>query len=315
MSIPVDPQRAEELGAVRKIRWAGHALNNGLIFGATYYGVSYLPSWLSRGIGRTGTWLAYHRMAETSEAVASNLRAVLPDVSERGIQELTLATYRSYADDAITFIRSLTMEKEALERMFYLARGGEEFSRVLRQGKGAIVVTGHFGAWELGSVLIRRLLDLPLTVVQRAEPDPGVDRLRRRMRESLGLEILEVRESVDTPLSIRRHLGENRLVAMLADRHLGRDRVDVQFCGRTARFLKTPATMSYLTGAPLVPAWLFRGDDGRIHCEVDTPILVSREGERDAILKAATQAFASRLEAKVRRFPHYWYQFYPYWPY
>lgn len=306
-------QRAEELGSIRKIRWAGHALNNGLIFGATYYGVSYLPSWLSRGMGRVGTWLAYHRMAETSEAVASNLRAILPEASERRIQELTLAVYRSYADDTITFIRSLSLSTSALERMFRFDKGGVDLGRVLAQGRGGILVTGHFGSWELGSVLIRRVLGLPLTVVAMAEPDPGVDRMRRRMRESLGLEILEVRESIDTPLSIRRHLGENRLVAMLVDRHLGRDRIDVRFCGRTARFLRTPATMSYLTGAPLIPAWLFRGEDGRVHCEIDTPITVSQGGARDASLKAATQTLASRLEAKVLRYPHYWYQFYRYW--
>jgi predicted LPLAT superfamily acyltransferase len=61
-----------------------------------------------------------------------------------------------------------------------------------------------------------------------------------------------VRQSLDTPLQIRRALSQNRFVALLVDRHLGRDRVAVTFLGRQAWFLRTPIVLASLTGAPLV---------------------------------------------------------------
>ena len=43
------------------------------------------------------------------------------------------------------------------------------------------------------------------------------------------------------------------------------------------------------------------------------PILVSREIDRDLAVQQAAQDFATQLEARIREFPHLWYQFYPYW--
>ena len=55
-------------------------------------------------------------------------------------------------------------------------------------------------------MLIRAGLQLPLTIVAMAEPSPTVNRIRREIREKLGAETIEVRQSLDTPLQIRRCL-------------------------------------------------------------------------------------------------------------
>ena len=134
----------------------------------------------------------------------------------------------------------------------------ELFERLLAEGRGIIVVTGHCGNWEMGSFLMRRTVAAPLTIIAMAEASPDVNRIRNSIRERLGAETLEVRQSLDTALQIRRRLGDNQMVAMLMDRHLGRDRVGVTLLGRHAWFLRTPALMSYLTGAPLLPCFINR---------------------------------------------------------
>ena len=91
-----------------------------------------------------------------------------------------------------------------------------------------------------------------------------MNRLRREIRDRLGVDTIEVRQSLDTALQIRRRLADNRVVAMLMDRHLGRDRVAVQFLGRAAWFLKTPALMGFMTGAPLVPCFIERTAPGTV---------------------------------------------------
>ena len=136
------------------------------------------------------------------------------------------------------------------------------FETLLAEGRGIILVSGHYGNWEIGSVLMR-VLNLPLTIVAMAEANPEVNRRRREMRDRLGADTIEVRKSLDTALQIRRRLGDNRIVAMLMDRHFGRDRVEVTLAGRRAWFLKTPALMGLLTGAPLVPCFIERTGPAR----------------------------------------------------
>ena len=311
LSPPV-PQRTEELEEIRKLRWADHALNNGVIFAATYHGVSRFPVGLSYGIGRAGTWLASKTMRKVTDAVKGNLSRVHPGLGERELSALAALTLRSYAYDTIDFIRSLKAPPEAIAgRVDTLDR--RIFDRLLAEGKGVLLVAAHFGSWELGAVLLRKLCGYPLTMVAMAEPSPVVNRIRTDMRTSLGVELLEVRQSIDTPLQIRRRLAENRIVAMLLDRHVGRDQISVDFFGREARFLRTPALLSYLSGAPMVCPWIVRHANGRFECFIDAPVRAPREGDRETTLRAATQVIADRLAAIIRRYPHLWYHFYPFW--
>jgi lauroyl/myristoyl acyltransferase len=294
------------------VRWHAGALNNGLIFGATYHLVTRLPRVCSYGIGHAGTWLAYHLMNEGTSALVDNLRVVRPGTSEGELRRLALLTYRSYARDTIDFIRSLEMSRASFVRGF-----GDIDTRplddLLRQGRGAIVVGGHFGNWEIGGVALRLIGGYPVTVVGKPEASPIVGQLRKRMRVSLGIETLEIGHMLETALQIRRLLTSNCLVAMLLDRFIGRDRVEVEFFGRRAAFLRSPAMIGYLSGAPLLPSFMVRQKDGRFTGYCADPIFVDPAKPTDEAVQAATQAFATRLEKEIRTYPHLWYQFYPYW--
>lgn len=293
-----------------QVRWQLHGLNTGTIFGLTCWGVTHMPRWCSYGLGRASTWLAFHLMKDATAALVENFRVVFPERSDRELRALALNTYRHYAKDTIEFIRSLRM---APEQLAVRVHDTAAFERVMREGKGTLLVAGHIGNWELGGVLLRSVYDYPLAVVGLPETDPDVNRMRRDLRASLGIESIEVRQAADTALRIRRLLAQNYVVAMLADRPLGRDRVEVQFFGRPTGFLQAPALMGYLTGAPLLPSFIMRQPDGQYSAYTSEPIRVSRAGNRDAAVKAAMQEFASVLENEVRKYPHLWYHFYPYW--
>jgi lauroyl/myristoyl acyltransferase len=183
----------------------------------------------------------------------------------------------------------------------------------MEQRRGVIIVGGHFGNWELGGVALRLLHGYPLTVVGKSEASPVVSGFRRRMRDSLGIETLEIGQMLETALQIRRLLAANRIVAMLLDRHLGRDRVEVSFFGRRTGFLRSPAMMAYLSGASLLPAFMIRRTDGRFCGWFGEPIIVDAASPTEDSVRRATQAFAAQLELQIRANPHLWYQFYPYW--
>lgn len=295
-------------------RWTLHGLNNGLIFSATCRGVSVLPRQVSYAIGDTGTWIASRLMRRTRDALTDNLRAVCPDEPLAALERRAGLTLRSYARDVIDFLRALEMPAHRAQSIFhYRPEHAQLFADLLARGRGIIIVTGHYGNWEIGGVAMSRIFKLPLTVVAMAEASQEVNQIRRRIRDSLGVETLEVRRSLDTALQLRKRLADNRVVAMLMDRHLGRDRVQVSFLGRPTWFLRTPALMAYLSGAPLVPCFIERIDDVHFSVSNADPIYVSAGDNREAAIQRATQQFADELERRVRRQPQYWYHFYRYW--
>ena len=135
----------------------------------------------------------------------------------------------------------------------------------------------------------------------------------RDLRSKLGINTIEVRRHLETAMLIRARLQENDVVAMLVDRYLGKDHVQVSFFGRPARFLGTPALLASASGAPLVPCFVYREAGGKFAVECGPAIYVSADGDREANVQRATQQMASIMEDHIRRRPQYWYQFYPFW--
>jgi lauroyl/myristoyl acyltransferase len=294
-------------------RWTLHGLNNGLIFNGTYRGVRVLPRQVSYGIGQVGTWIAWRSMAETRQAIAANLGAIFPAETREALERRALDTLRSYARDTIDFVRALSPSGHT-EDMFEVAREYLTLFRDLRaQGRGILLVTGHYGNWEIGSLLIRRALDLPLTIVAMSEASPEVNRIRREIRDVIGAETLEVRQSLDTALQIRRRLADNQIVAMLIDRHYGRDRVPVTMFGQSAWFLRTPFLMAHATGAAVLPAFIERIGPGRFAPRLFPPIIVGSDRARDEAIQQAAQQVADALAERIRVHPEFWYHFYRYW--
>ena len=295
-------------------RWTLHGLNNGAIFSATYRGVGFLPRQVSYGIGRAGTWIAWRLMRDTRAAIADNLRALFPGESERSLQARARVTLAAYANDVIDFIRSLRASGDELESLFdYLPGDSQLILDLMAKGQGLILVTGHYGNWEAGGIFIRRIVKVPMAIVAMTEPNPTVNQIRRDIRDLVGADTIEVGQSLDTALQIRRRLASNGMVAVLMDRYLGRDRVEVEFLGRRALFLRTPALMAFMTGAPLLPCFIERVRPGRFAIRAGTPIAVNRSKPRDEAIQKAAQAFADQLGARVRTHPEFWYHFYRYW--
>ena len=300
---------AERDSAVAR-RWTPHGLDNAAIFGATCYLVRVLPRSVSYGLGHLAMWLAWKLMPGSRSAVAGNLRAI----SSEDADHRALFTFRAYARDVIDFLRAIAAPDDEAETAFdFPSAARERFQAVLAEGRGMILVTGHYGNWEIGSVAVKRTLRLPITIMAMPETSATVTRIRREIRERVGAETIEVRQSLETALQIRRRLGENKIVAMLIDRHIGRDRVPVTLLGRRAGFLRTPALMGLATGAPLVPCFIERSGRGRFTVRMGEVIRVSTVVPRDQAMREATQRFADQFGERLRVHPEYWYQFYPYW--
>jgi KDO2-lipid IV(A) lauroyltransferase len=294
-------------------RWTLHGLNNGAILGATRAGVGFLPRPVSYAIGHVGTWIAWRSMAASRAAIADNLAPVFPAASRTELERRALQTFRSYARDVIDFLRALSSSDKEAAELFYIAKPYMALFEGLRaEGRGIILVSGHFGNWEIGGVLFRTLR-LPLSVVAMTEADPKVNQIRREIRDQIGARTIETRQSLDTALQIRRQLAENNVVAMLIDRHYGRDRVAVKLFGREAWFLRLPFVMAHATGAPILPCTVERVSPGRFDICPSEPVRVAANLPRDRAIGAAAQQVAAAVEARIRARPELWYTFYRYW--
>jgi KDO2-lipid IV(A) lauroyltransferase len=161
--------------------WTHHGLNTGLIFGLTCYLVNRLPRRVSYAMGEGGTWLAWRLMSRTRTAVVDNLRAIFPEEPERALRRRALRTFHDYARDVVDFLSALRATEEELREIFqFTPEDAKLFDDLLARGRGIILVSGHYGNWEMGGVFLRRIIDLPLTIVAMTEASAKVNQIRRK---------------------------------------------------------------------------------------------------------------------------------------
>ena len=188
--VPAPPDEAPAAAPALPRRWTLHGLNNGTIFRATVHGVQRLPRPVSYAIGHVGTWLAWRTDAETRRAVADNLAAVFPDECRAGARAPGART-RCGATPRDTSI--------SCARCPAAPRGGRHCSTSTRSirddvpaaarraAAASLLVTGHYGNWEIGSLLIRACSCSCRSPSSRwPKPIPQVNRIRHELRAQLG---------------------------------------------------------------------------------------------------------------------------------
>jgi Kdo2-lipid IVA lauroyltransferase/acyltransferase len=173
-------------------------------------------------------------------------------------------------------------------------------------GKGVLVLTAHYGNWELLAAA-HALSAFPLSVVVRPMDHPVMDRIVERFRRRSGVELIAKRRALrDIVEALRR----GRVVGILLDQNASRaEGVFVPFFGIPASTSKALAVISLRTGAPVIPVFIRRLADGRHRVEVEPPIPVPTSGD----VAGYTTTFTRTIEAAIRRAPEQWFWMHDRW--
>jgi KDO2-lipid IV(A) lauroyltransferase len=189
----------------------------------------------------------------------------------------------------------------------------EYVEQALAYGKGAIIVSAHFGNMDLPGALLAHKY-APLTLVGETLRPPQLMDLLTRIRQAKKV-FLYPYESA--PRKIIQALKRNEMTAFLLDfgitHHFDITTVPVHFFATETNFPAGPAQLALLTGAPIVVGHACVLPDGYIKGELTLPIIVQHTGNRQQDIQTTMQEIARRMEVFIRAHPEQWYIFRPMW--
>lgn len=185
-------------------------------------------------------------------------------------------------------------------------RGFEHIAAARARGKGGILITAHFGNWELGGILLA-LEGIPLTVVTLQEPTTDLTTWRENYRQRLGIKTVAVGSDPFSFVGIISALRRGEFVAMLVDRPYANSGAPVNFFGHETLFSSAPSLLHQHTNAAVLPAFVLQTNNGRYISSAEPPIEMSD----DAVMNA--QRVAAVIESTVRAHPEQWYNYVPVW--
>jgi len=177
-------------------------------------------------------------------------------------------------------------------------------ARARANGGGVIVLTAHFGSWEFFAAAMAAH-GFPLTIVQRARDDAGLDDVLQERRAQAGAAYLARGSAAFGAL---RALRRGDLLALPFDQNAHTSQgVFVPFFGRLAATPTAPVRLALLSGAPVVPAFLHRDrDDPLRHVARFRAPLALEPGDDAAALLENARRMTRAIEAEVRLAPEQW---------
>ena len=180
--------------------------------------------------------------------------------------------------------------------------GQEHIDKALAQGRGAIILTAHFGNWEL---LGAKILASGYTIrgITRQLRSQRLEAIVSSYREKVGWQGIDRDRAVREVL---RCLNRNELIAILADVDTRTRGIFVDFFGRPAYTPYSPVAFALKTGAAILPTFIIRQSDDSHRAIVEPPLPLQQSGKKEADLLVNTQRFTKVIESYIRRYPEQW---------
>lgn len=289
------------------------------------YYLTRLASWLAGHVPRpirlavAGpiTLLIYYGWVTKRRNTIANMAQVLGTTpNDPRAQRLARDSWRNYGRYISDFfyLPNATSE-EILARMVEDAPPPGSFALVdeaLAPGKGAIVVSLHFGAYDVAGVILAT--HTPVDLIVESFEDPRMDRLVMEQRAQFGLGILRIEK---TPRQILRALQEDRVVAVAIDRPVSeKEGVPITFFGKTCYVPGGIAQIAIKTGSALVPGYCRYDDTYSTNYYIGAlpPIFPESTGDRNRDITTVMQQIFTVLEEVIRKHPEQWYMFRRFWP-
>lgn len=253
--------------------------------------VARLPVRWSNGLGRGVGFLLSRLSPRRRQIALDNIAKALPDHSA---PELSEAMYRHYGLMIVEMLRTAGGRPPPMT-----FDGIEHLDRALEGRRGAIILGGHVGNFEL-LVHTAARRPMPVNVLIRPFSSPVADAVLRRLRGK-GPNLIASSRAGREALRV---LREGELLVFVLDQHTATRRAAwVPFFGRPAATSLDAVRLAHRSGAPIIPAFTWRRAEDHL---AEFWAAVELGEPTDEGIEKDTAKCVALVEAAIRREPAQW---------
>jgi len=240
-------------------------------------------------------------------SVQNNLRYIYEysgkSISDKEINKKALEVYRNFGKYLIDYFYFTPITPRQLKK--YVKVAGEDYIKeAVAHDKGTILLTAHFGNWEIGAGTLTTA-GYPITAVVLEQQNAQASVLLNVMRMKRGMGVVSLGNAGKV---IFRKLKEKQNIALLMDRDYSNKGEKFEFMGKMAFMPSGPARLAIKTGTPVVFGRMSRQPGDNFLLDMCPPIY-----PEDHTFESLQKEICKTLEKIVLEHPEQWYIFYDFW--
>lgn len=260
---------------------------------------------LMRALGRAAFFLIKSRRRRMMKHLTA---AFGHEKSSEEINRIARQVFIHIVTAAADAIRIPRISRNEMNKMITI-EGREHLDRETKNGKSAILLTAHFGNWELLAAWLVRS-GYKLKVVGAPNHDLRLDSLISDNRNSAGY--FNITRGSSTR-DIIRAIHDGYFMGMLIDQDTKVEGVFVKFFNQWAHTAIGPVVLAQKYGLKIIPVFMRLNSDLTYHLEVQEPLDLESSGNKDHDLVVNTQKCSDVYEKMIRRYPEQWVWFHKRW--
>jgi KDO2-lipid IV(A) lauroyltransferase len=261
-----------------------------------------LPLCVGLPIARFIGAIAYKVLGKYRRIALENLRSAFGSgKTEAEIRSIARKAFENLAMIAVEMVHFPRINSSNIDK-YVRMENSRIVDEAFKAGRGTIILTAHFGNWELLAMTLR-IKGYPGVAVGRKIYFHKYDEYLNSLRKIHDVNVIDREQS---PRAFLKILKSNRIVGILADQDVDSvEGVFVNFFGRPAYTPIGPVALAKVTGAAIVPAFIIR--EGLHHrFIVERPLELVDTGDKDKDIVTNTQAWSDILESFIRKYPEQW---------
>lgn len=279
-----------------------------LLYLAAWKLIGLLPERMAYKLANFVADQIYRKNGKGIQRLRSNYQRVKPGYSKEELDKLTKLGMRSYMR---YWFDTFRLNKWSKERIVKTTKVNDEnlLRDPITNKLGCIVALPHAGNWDHAAAYFCSTGINLTAVVEKLKPEAIFQKFLD-YRQSIGIEAISHKEK-SIPILTQR-LQDGKLVALVADRDMSRNGVEVEFFDGIAKMPSGPAILAIKTGAPLITAYIGYLSTGiEIFFDQTTPPPTT--GSDSEKIKVITQSIADNFARRIKENPVDWHMLQRIW--
>jgi KDO2-lipid IV(A) lauroyltransferase len=215
-----------------------------------------------------------------------------------------------------TVTEILALQRDPAQSLSWVeeVRGVRYIEDSLKEKKGTLFVSAHYGNWELLAAWYAQYLknkqdSRDFYIVSQNTRDRDIAALIEKYRKNSGIRLLPKQTST---LEMVKLLKSGGHVALLSDISWSGGIV-LPFMGHDCTHATGPAILATLASVPLIPITIYRKGPFHHAVEVFPPLSVPKEIDRLRRLTLLTSSIGAAIETMIEPRPEFWFWLHNRW--
>ncbi len=281
------------------------------IYKVFYFLVKFTPKVVMNQFLKAMAFFAYNWSHKHKHIIEQNLNIAFPNMKRQERIRVGKHAYFNLLKNISGFIeRENDSKDQILEKITFVNEN--EFKQAIKDNKKIIMITAHYGNWELIATAITLKFNIKMSAVGREMDSKPMQTILKKSREKFDIELINKRGALKRLI---RALNQNRVLGLLVDQNIKKEKggIEISFFNHRATQTPSPAILARKFNALIIPAFITTDNYENYTITFDKIIepIITQDSTKD--IATMTQLQADAIQRAIQKKPDEWFWMHKRW--